>query len=268
MNPPSGKPIELSGFLPAIRVGGLDIPVYFIVISIAFCVCIAWLVRRADRRPSLDRNQALDLALVVMLAGFVGARAFHVLFEEPAFYLESPLRALEFWNGGFVWYGGAILSILGGILYARRKKMPIALWLDAFAPVVALGYALGRVACLLTGCCFGAVCSLESGAQFRYPTQAFAVVWELAVLGALLAMEWRRRKPDVPAWLMPSGRVFLVWLALHSIGRIIMEAFRADPRGPELLGLSISTCLSAALLAVAIFFLLRKPGNGLRTPSL
>jgi phosphatidylglycerol:prolipoprotein diacylglycerol transferase len=263
LNPVKFTTYEVSGFLPSIWMGGVEIPTYFIVISIAFCVCILWLVRRADAR-SLDRNQALDLSLVVMGSGFVGARLFHVFFEEPLYYLESPLRVLEFWRGGFVWYGGTILAILAGVLYTKRKAMPVLIWLDTFAPVVALGYALGRVACVLTGCCYGVMCTLASGAKFRFPTQLLAVAWELIVLALLLAMESRRRKPDVPRWLMPSGRVFFAWLSLHAVGRILMEAFRDDPRGPELLGMSVSTCLSFLLLAGSLFFFWRIPGDDSR----
>lgn len=245
---PLERPFDLAGHFPLLHLGAdLEIPTYFIVISLAICICMLWLVRRAEAR-GLGRNRALDIALVCMLSGFLGARFFHVAFEEPRYYWEDLSRVLEFWRGGFVWYGGALVGGTAAVTFVRWKKISIAAWLDVFAPICALGYALGRVACLLTGCCFGSVCVLPSGFSFRHPTQAYAIIWEVGVLASLLWLERRRtfRKP---------GRLFAVWLALHALGRIMMEAFRADPRGPDLLGLSQATWISLLLLViVAVFF--------------
>jgi phosphatidylglycerol:prolipoprotein diacylglycerol transferase len=154
----------------------------------------------------------------------------------------------EVWNGGFVWYGGAIAGAGAGILWVWRKKHGIPIWLDMAAPVAALGYAIGRLACLFTGCCFGDVCTLASGLKFRYPTQAFAVVWETAVVLALLALERRSRLGTGAVWLRTHGRLFALWIALHAVGRLLMELMRADPRGPTPLGLSLSTWISFALV--------------------
>lgn len=225
---------------------------YFFVISLTFCVSLLWLVRRTEAR-GLNRNQALDLSLVIMLAGFVGARLMHVLFEEPAYYAEDPWRVLEVWRGGFVWYGGAIAGGCAGVIFARFRKLEIPAWLDLSAPILALGYAMGRIACWLVGCCYGSYCHLIEGVTFRYPTQAFAVFWEAGVLALLLRIEKQRRESRASRWMQKPGRLFSIWLVLHSCGRIIMEWFRADPRGPEPLGLSLATWISLVLiLSVAV----------------
>jgi phosphatidylglycerol:prolipoprotein diacylglycerol transferase len=237
---------EFGGYLPVLHIGpGFSIETYYIVISLAFSAALFWLVRRAEKRNIL-RNLALDVSLAVMIAGFLGARFLHVFFEEPAYYLEAPLRVLQFWRGGFVWYGGAIAGVLAGLWVLKRRGESFEPWLDLFAPLGAFGYALGRFACFLTGCCFGAVCTLPSGFQFRYPTQVFAMLWEFCVLGLLLWLESRKRR-------MAQGQLFWTWLALHAIGRIIMESFRGDPRGPAFL-VSISTWISIGLFITAIFF--------------
>ena len=242
---------DFSGYLPFLHFSdALVIPTYFVIISLTFSFGIYWFVRRAEKKL-LGRNNALDIALVLMGAGFVGSRLVHVFFEEPHYYAEAPMRVFHIWQGGFVWYGGAVIGGLASILFIHWRRLPLGKWLDAFAPVGALGYGLGRIACLLTGCCFGDVCILASGYQFRYPTQAFAVIWEFTTLALLL---WLERKKRVS--------IFLVWLMLHSIGRIVMESFRGDPRGPAILTLSLSTWVSAVLLIVAVVFLFRKkPGQ-------
>jgi phosphatidylglycerol---prolipoprotein diacylglyceryl transferase len=240
---------NLSGFFPKIPLGeGSYIPTYFVIISFAFCVCLYWLVKRAEAR-ALSRNTALDLSLLVMGFGFLGARLFHVFFEAPSVYAAEPLRVFEFWSGGFVWYGGAIVAAAAGSLYVRRRSLRLGVWLDLFAPVAALGYALGRMACVLAGCCYGSVCTLATGLSFRYPTQIFSVAWELGVLALLVWLEKKRKTRGTPLWLQADGRIFAVWLTLHALGRIAMEIFRDDPRGPMPFDFSLATWISLLLLA-------------------
>jgi phosphatidylglycerol:prolipoprotein diacylglycerol transferase len=242
---------SLSGFLPSIHLFGMTIPVYFLVSALAFIIAMLLLVRRADR-SGLSRNRALDTALVLMITGFVGSRLFHVFFEEPAYYWARPSLVFDIWSGGFVWYGGALLGAVSAVLFLFWKREPIPRWLDLFAPVAALGYAVGRVACVLTGCCYGRVFTF-GGEMYRHPTQTYAVVWELCVLVVLLAVEKRGK-------LRRPGQLFWLWLCLHALGRIVMESFRDDPRGPALAGLSISTWISIALLlgAFAVGFGFRR----------
>ena len=232
-----------SGFLPALHLFGMTIPVYFLVSALAFIIAMLLLVRRADR-SGLSRNRALDTALVLMISGFVGSRLFHVFFEEPAYYWARPWLVFDIWSGGFVWYGGALLGAASSVLFLIRKREPIRAWLDLFAPVAALGYAVGRVACLLTGCCYGRVFTM-GGEMYRHPTQSYAIVWELCVLAVLLIVERR-------GLLKRTGQLFWLWMALHACGRILMEYFRDDPRGPSLAGLSISTWISIGLLVISI----------------
>lgn len=247
---------DISGFLPALNLGPLVLPTYFVISSLAFIAALFFLVHRA-KNLRLPRNRALDTALVLMLTGFVGSRLFHVFFEEPGYYAEDPSRVLEIWRGGFVWFGGAVFGSLCSLWFLKWKREPIARYLDLFAPVGALGYAIGRLACLFTGCCYGAVCILpgmREGYAFRYPTQALAVVYEVVVLFILLKVE--RTREDSP-WFGRAGQLFLLWVILHGAGRILMESLRGDPRGAFIFGLSISTWISAILI-VGSFVWLRK----------
>jgi phosphatidylglycerol:prolipoprotein diacylglycerol transferase len=255
---------SLSGFLPSFQLFGMTVPVYFLVTALAFIAAMLLLVQRADSH-GLSRNRALDTSLVLMISGFVGSRVFHILVEEPAYYWARPWLVFDFWSGGFVWYGGALLSGACVVLFLRWKREPIGRWLDLFAPVCALGYAVGRMACVLTGCCYGRVAELPSfmgGELVRHPTQSYAVVGELGTLALLLWLERKRSSGTLPMWLLkilrPDGQLFFVWLLLHACGRIFMEAFRDDPRGPEPLGLSVSTWLSLALLVSSLAVLTKQ----------
>ena len=121
---------------------------------------------------------------------------------------------------------------------------------------MALGYGLGRLACFFEGCCYGKLCHLpwaiplkevdvvseQISTSLRHPTQLYAAGTELLTLGFLLWLEKRHPK---------LGVVFLSWVILHASGRIIMEAFRDDPRGPEVLSLPISSTVSIVFIFMA-----------------
>lgn len=225
---------------------GFSLSTYFLVISLATLVAVLWFIRRAEK-VSLRRVVAIDLALTVLISGFIGARLLHVIYEEPEFYSLNPLAVLQIWNGGFVFLGGVIGGFIGGVIFCRLKGEPFWYWADIGAPPIALAYALGRFACFLNGCCYGKVCELPwavflHGAH-RHPTQLYSAFWDLSVLGFLLLIEKR---------LKLSGLLFNLWVIAMSLGRLLMEHFRDDPRGPVLLGASLGTVMSVVLIFMAL----------------
>lgn len=251
-----------SGFFPSLRIGGVGIQTYFIIISLVLCLCALWIPRRAQSRL-MPARRALDLFILAMLGGFLGSRLLHVLWEEPAYYFESPWRVFDVISGGFVWYGGAIGAVLAIYLMLRfgyrdtreSVKTEALEWFDFFAPIAAMGYAGGRIACVLTGCCFGRVCEWPFGhahVWFRFPTQGFAVVWELGAAFLLLRLERFSKSLPVLRRTRRTGDVFFAWLTLHGLGRVIMEALRADPRGPAVGPVTISMTVSLILIAIGV----------------
>jgi phosphatidylglycerol:prolipoprotein diacylglycerol transferase len=77
--------------------------------------------------------------------------------------------------------------------------------------------------------------------EHRHPTQAYAFLWEFALLLVLRKVEPRLRT---------SGVLFNLWLIGHGAGRILMEVFRDDPRGELILGLSLGIWMA---LGLAVF---------------
>jgi len=244
---------------PEIHLGALGtIPTYLLYLSFLYTGLVFYTASRAHTRHK-DTKTALDLTLLLMLGGFLGGRLFHVFYESPEFYLKQPKYILYFWNGGFVFYGGLIGSILLTGIYTLIKKLSFLEWGDFFAPIIALGYGLGRGSCFLAGCCYGKFCSMPWAVSFdwdpqklpRHPTQLYAVFWELAVFGILIWLE-RRHKPNSTEEQTHRGRTFYVWLLLSSIGRLIMEHYRDDFRGADYGGLSISSWISLGLFSLAV----------------
>lgn len=251
---------------PAITISSnFSIPTYYLVLSLTVCLCLVWIVRRADTFK-LSRKVTLDLSLIVMISGFIGGRLFHVFYENFDYYKDDPYRILEFWNGGFVFYGGALLAGLFSVLYLNlRAHVACEDYLDLFAPVMSFAYLVGRLACLLAGCCYGKTCDLPWAIAGRHPTQLYASLWELGGLLILLGCE-SIPKASRPRFLQSPGNIFYLWMVLHGAGRFLMESFREDFRGPEL-GLPISSWISLILVSVGIFLLLRKPARRRPTSS-
>lgn len=236
----------------------LNLPTYLLLCSFAYCVCLIWLVPRS-KKLNVNRNTALDISLVIMVSGFIGARLLHVIYEEPKYYLNDPMQVFQFWRGGFVFYGGLIGSLIGCYIYVKIKNLSFLKWGDFFAPMIPLGYAIGRLGCFFNGCCYGGVCDLPWAVNFpnilplgigRHPTQLYVVIWELLLLIGLLNIEKFKK--------LKTGNLLFIWLFFHSIGRIGMEYLRDDPRGDTILNLSISTWISFVLLLISSWFLLLK----------
>lgn len=235
----------------------LNVPTYYLVLSLTVCIGLIWITFRADKFE-LSRKVALDLSLIIMVSGFIGGRLFHVFYENFEHYQEDFTRIFYFWNGGFVFYGGAILAGLCSLLYMIFvARVPFEDYLDLFAPVLSFAYMLGRVACLLAGCCYGGACDLPWAVNGLHPTQAYASLWELGVLFILLGSETTAHSLR-PKLLKNPGSIFFLWMVLHGIGRLLMEAFRDDFRGPSL-GLSISSWISLTVIALGLFLMIRRP---------
>lgn len=208
---------------------------------------VLWFIRRSTQR-GLDKITAIDLSLTVLTGGFLGARLLHVFYEEPELYSLKPLAVLYIWNGGFVYLGGVVGAMIAAVAYCKYKLEPFWYWADVATPPIALGYAIGRLACFLNGCCYGREAEvpwaiLLHGAH-RHPTQLYATFWELAVVALLLLTQSKFKT---------SGMMFNVWLMLHGAGRIVMEVFRDDPRGATILGVSLGTAMSVLLMTWALF---------------
>lgn len=236
-----------------------SIPTYYLIISLTASVGLLWLVRRS-RQQGLGQKAVLDLSLIIMVSGFIGARLLHVFYEMPQYYQEDWIRVLHFWNGGFVFYGGAFLAGVSCLFYLRKKLWPqYDRYLDLFAPVLSFTYALGRTACFLAGCCYGRSCELPWAIAGRHPTQIYASLWEAGTLLILLGIEKIVVKDRV-RWLQKNGSLFYLWMVLHGAGRLLMETFRNDFRGPSW-GLSVSSWISLAIIAAGVLLLRRGPAN-------
>lgn len=150
----------------------VNIPIYGYgaMLFVAFVLC-TWLAMRLARREGVPPALFQDLAVWIFVSGLIGARITYLLQYPHRFFAFWQFFAL--WDGGLVFYGSAIGAVIGYFLvyFAYFRKYGVSTWkiADIIAPCVALGLALGRVGCLLNGCCYGNVACADCPAlHFPY----------------------------------------------------------------------------------------------------
>lgn len=275
----------LVGFILPLLDDGRGIPVRgYGVMLLAAATAGTWLSIWRGRALGFDADTIVGLAFEVFLWGLVGARLFYVLeyreqFFPPGRSLVAALPdVLNLAAGGLVVFGSLPTAALAAWRYAARRGLPILSLADCIAPGMLVGLALGRLGCLLNGCCYGGPCDLPWALQFPaqsppwldqvarglvpagaawslpvHPAQLYAALD--AALLAVVAMAFTplARRP---------GAVFALVLTLHPISRLLLEAIRIDEPPVFGTGLSISQVVSVVLLALAValwWWLSRQP---------
>lgn len=143
------------------RAAGIGIQAYgaMMLLAIVSAVGLAWW-----RAPKFGfaREHLLELCFWMCLLGIIGARIFYVVEYWQEMRGETAWQTLgnilNFPQGGLVVYGSLAGGMLGALLYLRWRRMPVLRTFDLLAPCMILGLALGRIGCLLNGCCYGGVC--------------------------------------------------------------------------------------------------------------
>jgi len=196
----------------------------------------------------MDGEQIFNLLFFIFICGVIGSRVFYCLLNF-SFYLAHPLEIIMLQHGGMAWFGGLIFGSSGAIWFIRKHKMDLLKVLDLIVPFVALGQAIGRIGCLLNGCCFGR--ASEFGLYFitldqvLIPTQLYS---SLLLLLIFIYLRFRQDRQHLP------GEILCSYLFLYSLKRFFIEFLRNDsPRIFYGLTFFQILCLLVFLLSLAIF---------------
>jgi phosphatidylglycerol---prolipoprotein diacylglyceryl transferase len=158
------------------------------------------LATRQARRMGVDPEVVFSLSFAIFVGGIIGARTFYVIQDWPKFQgetlWETVLAILNLTQGGIVVYGSLFGGAVGGYWYLRRHRLPVLALADLMAPSLLIGLALGRLGCMLNGCCFGGLC--EQGIAFPDGSPPYNHQRSLGQLhGFLLAADPRTGAPVV-----------------------------------------------------------------------
>ncbi len=151
-----------------------DVPVYGygFMLFVAFVSC-TWLGGKLGKPHGIPRHVFQDLTIWLFVTGIVGARLTYVIQYRDNIHTLGQVFAL--WDGGLVFYGSFFGGGVGFLLvyYYTLRPLQIDFWkmLDIIAPCLALGLCIGRVGCLLFGCCYGNVAG-EGCPRIHFPMSA------------------------------------------------------------------------------------------------
>jgi phosphatidylglycerol---prolipoprotein diacylglyceryl transferase len=256
--------------------GGFTIYAYGVLLAAAYLLGLQFALRRARAR-GLDGQRVMDLGIWIIISALAGAKLllFIVDFRR---YTENPRELLELLRSGGVFYGGLIAAVVVALIYLRRHKLPLWTTTDVFAPGIALGHIVGRLGCLMAGCCFGRETSVPWAITFHdpaaminvgtplgvplHPTQLYEAGAEAVILAFLLVFE-RRGRPF-------PGRTFWTYMLLYGISRFFIEFYRGDSRGMVFNVFSTSQFVSVILVPLSIVMLVvlsRRPDPARHTAA-
>jgi prolipoprotein diacylglyceryl transferase len=252
--------------IPFLHLGPLTIPTFGLMVATALLVSAYVLQADFNRRRgqletikgyNSEKDEGFLIIGVAGLAGLIGARLYHVL-ESPAEFFANPWPQL-FSRFGFAWFGGFLGGFIALVFLARRSKIPLLQFLDICSPAACVGYAIGRIGCLLSGDGdYGKPTSLPWGMSFPngvvpttdrvHPTPLYEFFIWLAIAAFLWHMGSKAlRGPKA------KGEIFCNYLLLTGVARFLIEFLRINPR--SFFGLSnaqaaslVSILLGAVLL--------------------
>ncbi len=133
------------------NIGPIAIQVWGLCVAIGIIAAVT-LMHKMAKKYVLSPDVVVDMALWILVAAFLGARFFHVVFYEPEYYVRFPLDIIKVWQGGLSSLGGFIGAVAGVWLFAKKRKFSwheLLPYFDITALGLWLGWGFGRIGCFL-----------------------------------------------------------------------------------------------------------------------
>ena len=230
-------------------------PVYWfgIMMALSFLsavVHLSWLGRKEGRAPGFSS----DLSFWIIIGGVLGARIAYIMANWSDFS-GNLISIFRIDQGGLIYYGGLVGSVVSGLLFAHLKKEPKWALADFTITSIPLAHMLGRVGCFVNGCCYGREAdvpwSVMVHAAERHPAPMYEALFNIALYIFLVWFYLRKPRPS---------RVVALYLMLYPLGRFTVEFFRGDDR-QTWLGLHLAQTISIVLFTIGlvIWTATRKP---------
>ncbi len=238
--------------LPEIHLGPLTLQTFGICFAVAFIAAGAVIWRRFGElgKPA---DWAYEMGFAALIGGLVGSRLDFII--ENYSDVKGDLLGNIVSGSGLVWYGGAIGGTVAVLIWARWRGFLNLTLLDVAAPALALGYAIGRCGCQLSGDGdYGKAwdgpwaMSYPDGTKPTHQTVHPTPVYETLVMGLVALVLWRLRDR------LTNGLLFALYLVLAGAERFLIEFIR---RNDDLaLGLTLAQLLSVAMMLIGGIWLL------------
>jgi phosphatidylglycerol:prolipoprotein diacylglycerol transferase len=233
---------------PELHLGPLTIQTFGICFAVGF-LAAAGVIARRFRELGESPDWSWELTFSVMVGGLVGSRLDYLI--ENWDKVKGDLLGNLFSGSGLVWYGGVIGGALGAVIWAWRRG-----WLgwklaDVACIPLALGYAIGRCGCQLSGDGdYGIHSTLPWAMAYPKGTVPTTVevhptpVYETLAMGIVALVLWNFRDR------LTGGRLFALYLVLAGIERLLVEFIRRNHA--VLAGLTFAQLLSIVMIAFGV----------------
>lgn len=203
------------------------------------------------------------------ISGLVGARLYHVL-ESPREFFGDPWPQL-FSRYGFAWFGGFLGGFVALVFLARHYRIPALEFMDLCSPAAAVGYAIGRIGCLLSGDGdYGVPTNLPWGMSFPNGVESTTIkcvdlgwpatckvhptpIYEFLIWTLIAVILWQMGKRTLGG--EAPGKVFCAYLFLTGIARFLIEFIRINPK--SFFGMSNAQTASLISIVVGVLLFLR-----------
>lgn len=269
----------------AFKIGSVEIKWYALCIMLGFVLAIVYALVQG-KKQGFKSDTFVDLAIIAMVFGLIGARLYYVLFRLDQ-YIKDPISILYIWNGGLAIYGGVILAVLASFVYCRVKKQPFLKLADIAAPAILIGQALGRWGNFFNQEAFGVNTDLPWGMTGNivaenirseaadvkerfgiildsskpvHPTFLYESLWCALGVLVLWLLYKKARKFD--------GEIALMYCAWYGFERMIVEGLRTDSL-ILFANIRISQVIAAAtfIAAVVLIIIFRVKKRAGRSPD-
>lgn len=186
-----------------------------------------WMLLHARKNGNLTLNKTeiSDLVTWLVAGVLIGSRLFYIIFYNPLFYLENPLKIFAVWEGGMSFHGGFVGIILATYLFCKKKHQSFFHIADILSIPLIFALALGRIANFINGELYGTPSSLPwcvvfpSGAECRHPYQLYDGLKRFIIFGYLIILNRREWAPG-----------FLFWnlVFFEGLGRFILDFVKEE----------------------------------------
>lgn len=273
--------IYLKNVGKSIDLFGIEIAYYGIIIGTAILLGF-WIAAREAKRTGQNPENYLDMGIIGVIAGIVGARLYYVIFSWDM-YKDNLLDIFNLREGGLAIYGGVIATVISVLVLAKVKHLSAPQIFDTIAMALLNGQMLGRWGNFFNREAFGgytdslfamrlpldAVRSSDVTEQMRrhieridgvsyiqvHPTFLYESLWCMVLLIILFA--YRKHKKY-------EGELFLMYLFGYGLGRFWIEGLRTDQLLLPGVGIAVSQLLAGAIVVgtgAAMLYLRKKHKN-------
>jgi phosphatidylglycerol:prolipoprotein diacylglycerol transferase len=260
----------------AFRIGPIAVHWYGLSYLFGFICVFLWMNRPAGRRRlGLTTEQIQDFLVYALVGVLIGGRTGFVIADiltpspqghSLGEYLAHPIDFIAIWQGGMAFHGALIGVLLAGWLFLRKHPgLTFGVLYDEVVPLVSVGIFTTRLVNFINDELLGKICDpdrpwciLFPADQFhyRYPSQIFEAILDLATLPIVLFIYWRRP---------PNGVVGWSWFTTYGVTRAIAEIWR-DP-GMKVIGLDGGQFVALLQIVIGVAMIVYSYRRGIRTDA-